>query len=168
MFSTEQELCVNPQAAERQGTKLESEPEVHHRHCIGPPTVCVQSRSMDDTGNYARILFVDFCSAFNTIIPHILERQLSLLQVPTSTCRWITDFLTNRAQRAKPALAPDAPTLAPCRAASCLQPCFHCTPTAAPLCIHRSSSSLQTTPPWWASYPGGTSLEVQEGDRVQL
>ena len=56
---------------------------------------------LDTTGNYARILFVDFSSAFNTILPSTLEHQLSLLQVPASTCRWITDFLTNRSQRVK-------------------------------------------------------------------
>ena len=53
---------------------------------------------LDTAGNYARILFVDFSSAFNTILPSTLEHQLSLLQVPASTCRWITDFLTNRSQ----------------------------------------------------------------------
>ena len=56
---------------------------------------------LDTAANYARILFVDFSSAFNTIIPHTLERQLSLMQVPVSTCKWITDFLTNRSQRVK-------------------------------------------------------------------
>ena len=56
---------------------------------------------LDTAGNYARILFVDFSSAFNTILPSILEHQLSLLQVPDSTRRWITDFLTNRSQRVK-------------------------------------------------------------------
>ena len=53
---------------------------------------------LDTAGNYARILFVDFSSAFNTILPSTLEHQLSLLHVPASTCRWITDFLTNRSQ----------------------------------------------------------------------
>ena len=56
---------------------------------------------LDTAGNYARILFVDFSSAFNTILPSTLEHQLSLLHVPASTCRWITDFLTNRSQRVK-------------------------------------------------------------------
>ena len=56
---------------------------------------------LDTAATYARILFVDFSSAFNTILPHILERQLSQLRVPVSTCKWITDFLTNRTQRVK-------------------------------------------------------------------
>ncbi|KAL0185672.1 hypothetical protein M9458_017342, partial [Cirrhinus mrigala] len=45
-----------------------------------------------------RILFVDFSSAFNTIIPDILQNKLSQLSVPTSICQWITSFLTDRQQ----------------------------------------------------------------------
>ncbi|XP_072300209.1 uncharacterized protein [Eucyclogobius newberryi] len=44
---------------------------------------------------YARILFVDFSSAFNNILPALLQDKLN---VPDSTCRWITDFLTGRRQ----------------------------------------------------------------------
>ncbi len=40
-----------------------------------------------------RILFVDFSSAFNTIIPDTLQNKLKL-SVPTSVCQWITSFLT--------------------------------------------------------------------------
>ena len=56
---------------------------------------------LDTAGTYARILFVDFSSAFNTILPPILEGRLSALRVPDYTCRWITDFLSNRTQRVK-------------------------------------------------------------------
>ncbi len=45
-----------------------------------------------------RILFVDFSSAFNTIIPSILLPKLTQLSVPTSVCQWITSFLTDRQQ----------------------------------------------------------------------
>ena len=48
---------------------------------------------LDSPATYARILFVDFSSAFNTIIPALLQDRLSQLNVPDSTCRWITDFL---------------------------------------------------------------------------
>ncbi|KAF7643445.1 hypothetical protein LDENG_00239250 [Lucifuga dentata] len=41
------------------------------------------------------MLFVDYSSAFNTIIPDILINQLSALGLPSLTCRWIKDFLTN-------------------------------------------------------------------------
>ncbi|KAI2648566.1 RNA-directed DNA polymerase from mobile element jockey [Labeo rohita] len=37
-------------------------------------------------------------SAFNTIIPDILQNKLSQLSVPTSICQWITSFLTDRQQ----------------------------------------------------------------------
>ncbi|KAL0151023.1 hypothetical protein M9458_053536 [Cirrhinus mrigala] len=53
---------------------------------------------LDKPGTYARILFVDFSSAFNTIIPDILQIKLSQLSVPTSICQWITSFLTDRQQ----------------------------------------------------------------------
>ncbi|KAI2648571.1 putative RNA-directed DNA polymerase from transposon BS [Labeo rohita] len=38
---------------------------------------------LDKPGTYARILFVDFSSAFNTIIPDILQNKLSQLSLPT-------------------------------------------------------------------------------------
>ncbi|XP_061143871.1 uncharacterized protein LOC133160228 [Syngnathus typhle] len=56
---------------------------------------------LDTPGTYARILFVDFSSAFNTITPDILQQKLIQLAVPASTCQWITSFLTNRRQRVR-------------------------------------------------------------------
>uniref|UniRef100_A0AAV2KE56 Reverse transcriptase domain-containing protein n=1 Tax=Knipowitschia caucasica TaxID=637954 RepID=A0AAV2KE56_KNICA len=56
---------------------------------------------LDSPGTYARVLFVDFSSAFNTILPSLLQDKLSQLNVPDSTCRWITDFLTDRKQRVR-------------------------------------------------------------------
>ena len=56
---------------------------------------------LDSPGSYARILFVDFSSAFNTIIPALLQVKLSQRNLPDSTCRWITDFLSNRKQCVK-------------------------------------------------------------------
>ncbi|KAK3561781.1 hypothetical protein QTP86_014205, partial [Hemibagrus guttatus] len=40
---------------------------------------------LDKPGTYARILFVDFSSAFNTIIPGTLLNKLTQLSVPTSS-----------------------------------------------------------------------------------
>ncbi|KAF0024881.1 hypothetical protein F2P81_021762 [Scophthalmus maximus] len=57
---------------------------------------------LNSPGTYARILFVDFSSAFNTILPGLLQDKLSQLHVSDSTCRWITDFLSDRKQRVKP------------------------------------------------------------------
>ncbi|KAK3548153.1 hypothetical protein QTP70_004854 [Hemibagrus guttatus] len=47
---------------------------------------------------YVRMLFIDFSSAFNTIIPQHLTEKLSLLGINTSLCKWILDFLTGRPQ----------------------------------------------------------------------
>ncbi|KAM9771206.1 uncharacterized protein ACBT44_004537 [Syngnathus typhle] len=57
---------------------------------------------LDTPETYARILFVDFSSAFNTIAPDILQQKLIQLAVPAFTCQWITSFLTNRRQRVTP------------------------------------------------------------------
>ncbi|KAK3533182.1 hypothetical protein QTP70_013011 [Hemibagrus guttatus] len=41
---------------------------------------------LDSPGSYARILFVDFSSAFNTIVPALLRDKLFQLNVPDSMC----------------------------------------------------------------------------------
>uniref|UniRef100_A0A3P8PS83 Reverse transcriptase domain-containing protein n=1 Tax=Astatotilapia calliptera TaxID=8154 RepID=A0A3P8PS83_ASTCA len=56
---------------------------------------------LDSPGTYARILFVDFSSAFNTILPDHLQGKLSQMNVPDPICRWITDFLTDRKQHVR-------------------------------------------------------------------
>ncbi len=53
---------------------------------------------LDKPGIYARILFVDSSSAFNTIMPDLLSNKLTLLSVPNSICQWITSFLKDRQQ----------------------------------------------------------------------
>ncbi len=53
---------------------------------------------LDKSGTYMRILFVDFSSACNTIIPTLLQTKLTQLSVPSSICQWITSFLTDRQQ----------------------------------------------------------------------
>uniref|UniRef100_A0A9J8BSP0 Reverse transcriptase domain-containing protein n=1 Tax=Cyprinus carpio carpio TaxID=630221 RepID=A0A9J8BSP0_CYPCA len=53
---------------------------------------------LDKTGTYVRILFVDFSSAFNTIISTALQTKMTQLSVPSSICQWITSFLTDRQQ----------------------------------------------------------------------
>lgn len=52
-----------------------------------------------ERGNsYVRMLFIDYSSAFNTIIPAKLVPKLNTLGLETSICCWIWDFLTNRPQ----------------------------------------------------------------------
>ncbi|KAK1796275.1 hypothetical protein P4O66_009347, partial [Electrophorus voltai] len=53
---------------------------------------------LDKKGTYVRMLFIDFSSAFNTIVPQHLIGKLSLLGLNTSLCNWILDFLTGRPQ----------------------------------------------------------------------
>ncbi len=61
------------------------------------------NRSTEDAknGNYVRLLFIDYSSAFNTIVPTKLAVKLSDLGLNTSLCDWIQDFLTARPQVVK-------------------------------------------------------------------
>ncbi len=52
-------------------------------------------------GNYVRLLFIDYSSAFNTTVPTKLAVKLSDLGLNTSLCDWIQDFLTARPQVVK-------------------------------------------------------------------
>nr|XP_055074620.1 uncharacterized protein LOC129454148 [Misgurnus anguillicaudatus] len=53
---------------------------------------------LDTKDAYIRMLFIDFSSAFNTIIPQQLFSKLRLLGISTPTCNWILDFLIERTQ----------------------------------------------------------------------
>ncbi len=52
-------------------------------------------------GNYVRLLFIDYSSAFNTIVPTKLAVKLSDLGITSSLCDWVQDFLTGRPQVVK-------------------------------------------------------------------
>ena len=52
-------------------------------------------------GNYVRLLFVDFSSAFNTMLPSVLVDKLSTMSVSSSLCRWILNYLRDRSQRVR-------------------------------------------------------------------
>ena len=43
--------------------------------------------------NYVRLLFIDYSSAFNTIVPIKLASKLMDLGLNSSLCNWILDFL---------------------------------------------------------------------------
>ncbi|KAK3529821.1 hypothetical protein QTP86_006907 [Hemibagrus guttatus] len=45
----------------------------------------------DNKDTYVQMLFIDFSSAFNTIIPQHLIEKLSLLGLNTSLCNWILE-----------------------------------------------------------------------------
>ena len=48
---------------------------------------------------YARVLFIDFSSAFNTIQTHILLKRLIAFNIRPSLILWIANFLRDRPQR---------------------------------------------------------------------
>lgn len=53
---------------------------------------------LDQPKRYARVMFINFSSAFNTIRPHILMERLFKLGVNSRLIRWVESFLTNRVQ----------------------------------------------------------------------
>ena len=56
---------------------------------------------LDSSNTYARLLFIDFSSAFNTIIPSKLFDKLLNMSLEPSICHWLLDFLLDRPQRVK-------------------------------------------------------------------
>lgn len=53
---------------------------------------------LENKNSHVRMLFIDFSSAFNTVIPQHLVNKLSAVGISTSLCNWLLDFLTNRPQ----------------------------------------------------------------------
>ena len=58
-------------------------------------------KHLEQPSTYARILFVDFSSAFNTIIPVKLFDKLLSLNVHPAICHWTLNFLLHRSQSVK-------------------------------------------------------------------
>uniref|UniRef100_A0A674NYU7 Reverse transcriptase domain-containing protein n=1 Tax=Takifugu rubripes TaxID=31033 RepID=A0A674NYU7_TAKRU len=56
---------------------------------------------LDNTNTYARLLFADFSSAFNTVVPSKLITKLGDLGINPSLCNWTLDFLTDRPQHVR-------------------------------------------------------------------
>ncbi len=53
---------------------------------------------LENKNAYVRMLFVDYSSTFNTIVPATLVTKLQTLGLNISLCSWILDFLTGRSQ----------------------------------------------------------------------
>ncbi|KAI4882563.1 hypothetical protein NFI96_002445 [Prochilodus magdalenae] len=53
---------------------------------------------LDKQNTYVRMLFVEYSSAFNTIVPSRLDIKLRDLGLNSSLCSWILNFLTDRRQ----------------------------------------------------------------------
>jgi len=50
---------------------------------------------LESRNSYVRLLFLDFSSAFNTIIPQTLVQKLSSLGLSPTLGNWVLDFLIN-------------------------------------------------------------------------
>ena len=53
---------------------------------------------LDKRNVYVRMLFIDYCLAFNTKVPSKLTTKLRTLGLNTSHCNWILDFLAGLPQ----------------------------------------------------------------------
>ncbi len=107
---------------------------------------------LENKNTYVRMLFVDYSSAFNTIVPATLVAKLQTLGLNGSLCSWILDFLTGRSQVVRMGNNTSSPltlnTGAPqgCVLSPLPTPCTHTTvqPHTAPT----SSSNLLLTQRW--------------------
>ena len=54
---------------------------------------------LDKSKTYVRCTFMDFSSAFNSIVTHLLTKKLISFNVTPQICLWIQDFLSNRPQK---------------------------------------------------------------------
>ena len=56
---------------------------------------------LDKRNTYVRMLFIDYSSPFNTIIPSKRIIKLGALGLTPSLCTWVLDFLKGRPQVVK-------------------------------------------------------------------
>ena len=56
---------------------------------------------LDKRNTYVRMLFIDYSSAFNTIVPSKLILKLEALGLNPTLCNWVLDFLTGLPQLLK-------------------------------------------------------------------
>ena len=53
---------------------------------------------LDKRNTYVRMLFIDYSSAFNTMVPSKLVIKLETLGLDPALCNWVLDFLTGSPQ----------------------------------------------------------------------
>jgi hypothetical protein len=56
------------------------------------------TQHLDKPRSYARVLYIDFSSAFNTIQPHLMMQKLLAMDVNPTLIKWIFGFLAERPQ----------------------------------------------------------------------
>jgi hypothetical protein len=79
------------------------------QRCVLDPTISIvhdvlkflDTPSKKNDSRYAKILFIDFSSAFNTIQPHVLIDRLMNMNVNSNIILWIFSFLNQRNQYVK-------------------------------------------------------------------
>ncbi|KAG5266197.1 hypothetical protein AALO_G00250850 [Alosa alosa] len=122
---------------------------------------------LEKRDSYVRLLFIDFSSAFNTIIPQQLICKLDKLGLSTYLCNWLLDFLCQRPQVVRVGnntsssitLSTGAPRLRAQSAA--LHPADDdCTAT------YSNNHNLLTTQLWWVSSPRATRLNTGEQHQI--
>lgn len=59
------------------------------------------SKHLENAHGYARVLFADFTSAFDTVCPHLLAKKLNDLNISPSLIKWFLSFLTERSQQVR-------------------------------------------------------------------
>ena len=77
--------------------------------CVEDATLCLidyvlhhlDKRNTSNNSHFAKILYIDFSSAFNTIQPHFLMQKLNNMSVHPKLILWLNEFLTNRVQYVK-------------------------------------------------------------------
>ncbi len=106
-------------------------------------------------GNYVRLLFIDYSSAFNTIVPIKLAVKLTDLGLNSSLCDWIQDFLTARPQVVKMGqFTSNSITLNIGAPQGCvLSPLLSLYTTACPLTAPLLSLNLLMILWFWTSFP---------------
>ena len=88
--------------------QCEDQPDVHQfvykrQQSVEDATTLLVHKIAEHVGTpghyiYARVLFVDFSSAFSTMRPSILLEKLQQLGVDDHLCLWILNYLSHRSQ----------------------------------------------------------------------
>ena len=58
-------------------------------------------KHLEAPGAYARLLFIDFSSAFNSLQPYLLIKKMNQMSVSPSIIKWFHSFLTQRTQNVR-------------------------------------------------------------------
>jgi hypothetical protein len=107
---------------------------------------------LDKRNTYVKMLFIDYSSAFNTIVLSKLITQLRTLGLNTSLSNWILDFLTSRPQVVRVGNNTSVMLIlntGPLRGASSVPSCTRCSRmTAQPGTTPTPSLSLLMTQQW--------------------